>query len=202
MTSILLNFGFTLLLTFIILPASFGAENIIKLAKASVENILTDPFSAKFKNVESFADGVVCGQVNAKNKMGGYVGFKDFIYNGISNGVELDVTSNDVALWCNNRTQKRGVYAIRLRQIPIIREIDAKQEELNASEQRASTLIKLCKETISESERIPYCESITVAENNRNVNTAQLDILKSQLIDMEVEINKLRENGARKSSKK
>lgn len=39
-----------------------------------VKNDLIDPVSAQFKNQKGF-----CGEVNSKNKMGGYVGFKKFI---------------------------------------------------------------------------------------------------------------------------
>jgi hypothetical protein len=45
---------------------------------------LTDPDSALFQN-ERFigpwmpSDGVLCGEVNAKNRMGGYVGYSRFV---------------------------------------------------------------------------------------------------------------------------
>lgn len=38
---------------------------------------LTDPGSAEFRNVRKSTIGY-CGEVNAKNRMGGYVGFKAF----------------------------------------------------------------------------------------------------------------------------
>jgi hypothetical protein len=41
---------------------------------------LNDSDSAKLKNVEFFkSNGVLCGYVNAKNRMGAYVGFTQFI---------------------------------------------------------------------------------------------------------------------------
>lgn len=41
---------------------------------------LTDPTSAQIRNVEiGDITGWVCGEVNSKNRMGGYVGFKDFM---------------------------------------------------------------------------------------------------------------------------
>lgn len=46
--------------------------------KRVIESMLLDPNSVEFKNVRSAA-GAVCGQVNAKNKFGGYTGFKEFI---------------------------------------------------------------------------------------------------------------------------
>lgn len=43
----------------------------------AVRNRLYDPDSAKFRNVRR-AGSFYCGEVNAKNKMGGYVGFNAF----------------------------------------------------------------------------------------------------------------------------
>ncbi len=52
------------------------------IEKAAIEIIqlrLFDPDSAKFQNV-AFKTGIgVCGEVNAKNQMGGYVGYKAFL---------------------------------------------------------------------------------------------------------------------------
>ena len=45
-----------------------------------VRMALTDPESAQFRNFRTNAStGVSCGEVNAKNKLGGYVGFKKFL---------------------------------------------------------------------------------------------------------------------------
>lgn len=45
-----------------------------------VRNQLTDPDSAKFRGLSvNKTGGITCGSVNAKNKMGGYIGFKDFL---------------------------------------------------------------------------------------------------------------------------
>ena len=61
----------------------------IKKAQAVVEKNLNDPDSAIFRNAvvarESIPDkGIeyvyVCGEVNAKNRMGGYVGYKHFYW--------------------------------------------------------------------------------------------------------------------------
>lgn len=48
---------------------------------------LSDPDSAKFRNEKfvgpwAFAHGNLCGEVNAKNRMGGYVGYKGFTVMG------------------------------------------------------------------------------------------------------------------------
>jgi hypothetical protein len=50
-----------------------------------VRGALNDPDSAKFQNVEFFPKtGAGCGLVNAKNKMGGYVGSTRFV--ALANG--------------------------------------------------------------------------------------------------------------------
>jgi len=54
----------------------------ISAAKKNVADSLKDPSSAQFRNVRlvPYKDGsVICGEVNAKNSYGGYVGFKDFV---------------------------------------------------------------------------------------------------------------------------
>ena len=50
-------------------------------AEKAVRNILNDPNSAIFSNMAAGAEkGSVCGLVNAKNRMGGYVGATPFFY--------------------------------------------------------------------------------------------------------------------------
>lgn len=57
----------------------------VDAAKSHVEADLFDPGSAKFRAIKpshltDHAPFVICGQVNAKNRFGGYVGFKRFVY--------------------------------------------------------------------------------------------------------------------------
>ncbi|AVJ32374.1 hypothetical protein CLM74_06075 [Stenotrophomonas sp. MYb57] len=65
----------------------FGAETIIS-AKRAVRRELEDPASAHFVDVRANyteAFGVVaCGRINAKNKFGGYSGYRRFISGGRS----------------------------------------------------------------------------------------------------------------------
>lgn len=52
-------------------------------AKNVVASTLNDPESAKFRNIRSTKWSVgnfVCGEINAKNKMGGYSGYEGFYY--------------------------------------------------------------------------------------------------------------------------
>ncbi len=60
--------------------AGCGAEGE---AKKAVKGLLNDPDSAQFSDLESGQQkGDVCGYVNAKNRMGGYVGKTPFFYAG------------------------------------------------------------------------------------------------------------------------
>ncbi|MCW2363864.1 MULTISPECIES: hypothetical protein [Sphingobium] len=57
----------------------------IEQAQEAVRALLTDPASAQFRNVVIHNDREgrphsVCGEVNGKNRMGGYAGFEDFYY--------------------------------------------------------------------------------------------------------------------------
>ena len=61
--------------------------NLEREARKYVIGTLRDPQSAQFRNlkvVDGSIDGrgekLVCGEVNAKNAMGGFVGFQPFIY--------------------------------------------------------------------------------------------------------------------------
>lgn len=49
--------------------------NQIKVAEDAVKQVLLDADSAKFRNQKGN-----CGEVNSKNKFGGYVGFSRYIY--------------------------------------------------------------------------------------------------------------------------
>jgi hypothetical protein len=54
-------------------------------AKRAIEKDLKDPSSVQYRNMKKDNYGVqVCGEFNSKNSMGGYVGFKPFIYYSIN----------------------------------------------------------------------------------------------------------------------
>ena len=58
---------------------------LLERAKEAVKNMMKDPDSAKFKDliagqVSKDKKKHVCGMVNSKNSMGGYVGYKGFVY--------------------------------------------------------------------------------------------------------------------------
>lgn len=48
-------------------------------AEKAMANYLLDPDSAKYSSLRLGRAGAVCGKVNAKNRFGAYVGFKDFV---------------------------------------------------------------------------------------------------------------------------
>lgn len=63
-----------------------NAEEIIKLAQEGVIEELKDPDSANFRNekvIQNETGMYVCGEVNAKNSYGGYVGFMPYFSTGI-----------------------------------------------------------------------------------------------------------------------
>lgn len=80
------------ILAFGILLLAFSAhaeddQVLIEAAKKTVVNKFKDPESAQFRNLSVRDQGksrAVCGEVNAKNSYGGYVGFKKFYVLGDS----------------------------------------------------------------------------------------------------------------------
>jgi hypothetical protein len=61
---------------------SKSESEALSAAQESLKQSLKDPSSAQFRNVRlvTFGSGkVICGEVNAKNSYGGYVGFKRFV---------------------------------------------------------------------------------------------------------------------------
>lgn len=47
--------------------------------KEKVTALLKDPSSAQFQNLRLTSAGALCGEVNARNAFGGYVGFRGFV---------------------------------------------------------------------------------------------------------------------------
>ena len=58
-----------------------GASNEFETYQAMVQDKLKDGDSARFRNMRygALQKGGVCGEVNAKNSYGGYVGFAPFV---------------------------------------------------------------------------------------------------------------------------
>jgi hypothetical protein len=70
-------------------------------AKKAVKTLLNDPGSAEFSNLTKHKDNA-CGLVNAKNRMGGYVGNTPFFYIGSTGMVAIasEIKESDFySLW-------------------------------------------------------------------------------------------------------
>jgi hypothetical protein len=83
-SGIVLSFALTLGVMFAY-ERFWGSESsLIESAKTSVRSGLFDPYSAQFEDLtvarNTNGGEFVCGFVNAKNKMGGYVGRAPFVY--------------------------------------------------------------------------------------------------------------------------
>lgn len=73
---------------------------------------LNDPESAIFKDVYETRDGDVCGEVNAKNLSGGYVGYKFFVVTKlgevqIGGGVDDPLNINNMEIMSDCLDRKR-----------------------------------------------------------------------------------------------
>jgi hypothetical protein len=86
------------------MPRDLGAWGA--KAKAELVHSLKDPESARFREmfVSSQSDGgslrpVLCGQVNAKNSMGGYGGFQRFVVTSAGVTIEEDGSGGFSFLW-------------------------------------------------------------------------------------------------------
>lgn len=69
------------------------ADLSIAIASAAVKSQLFDPDSAKFQNQKGN-----CGEVNSKNKFGGYVGYSRYVFLASDNMVAIESNSSD-SIW-------------------------------------------------------------------------------------------------------
>lgn len=82
-------------------------DNSIATANKAIERELIDPGSVQYRNVKAYPGGRVCGELNSKNRMGGYVGFKNFIYSQADSIVNIDATVTDTLSICNNESEDK-----------------------------------------------------------------------------------------------
>lgn len=80
---------FLVLAVLFVVPFIAHEQYVFFQAKADVRKQLTDPDSAEFRNLRKLPGEAVCGEVNAKNAYGGYVGFKHFYRFGLAGIVEF-----------------------------------------------------------------------------------------------------------------
>lgn len=76
---------------------AYRAYLISELRKPVIAQ-LSDPESAQFRNERLVGEwtvisSILCGEVNSKNKLGGYTGFAPFF---AASGLEADVGGNDL----------------------------------------------------------------------------------------------------------
>lgn len=62
----------------------------IELIEIKIKDKLIDPDSAKFRNQKGN-----CGEVNSKNRMGGYIGFSRYVYYPSDDRVMIESDSSD-----------------------------------------------------------------------------------------------------------
>ena len=66
-----------------------------EIVKAAMRTSLFDPMTAVYSELRLGRQGAVCGKVNAKNKLGAYIGFKDFV---VEKGGQPHFSSNNDGL--------------------------------------------------------------------------------------------------------
>ena len=81
----------SILLLMMTLTACGAEEDLITSAKAAVTKKLNDPSSAQFADIRLVkinGQEFVCGRINARNRMGGYDGFKPFLFTPSKSGYQ------------------------------------------------------------------------------------------------------------------
>lgn len=87
----------------------------IETLKGKVKEALKDPESAQFRNLQYLADSnSLCGEVNAKNSMGGYVGFKSFAVSAGGNPVILQKLTFNSVIWDKDTATKAASLYMQL----------------------------------------------------------------------------------------
>ena len=64
--------------------------------KAAMRGVLFDPRSAEYENVRRGREGSICGKINGKNRMGAYIGYKDFVVTSTKE-VLISTTNDGIA---------------------------------------------------------------------------------------------------------
>lgn len=126
----------------------------VDAAKQMIEAQLSDPLSVQYRYIEKFDEDVVCGEFNAKNGMGGYVGFKKFVFAGTVH-FELEPDDNSQRFWCTDNVGKKLAWIDVNLKIAItqIEELDAK---IGALEKAVGPNGRVCRHTaeLSEEQKI------------------------------------------------
>src|SRR4051794_39675118 len=81
-----------------LLPSTLFESAPVKHAKNQLGKYLFDPYSAQYEDVRKIDTDIgemVCGLVNAKNRMGAYVGRKPFYYVALNGDVAVISNNTD-----------------------------------------------------------------------------------------------------------
>lgn len=75
--------------------AAYRHFALVEPLKARVVAKLNDPESAQFRNLKLYSDwrlsgSILCGEFNARNRMGGYVGFTHFEAHGWTDEPDIE----------------------------------------------------------------------------------------------------------------
>lgn len=90
---------------FCVLLAGCGNADI-ETARSAVKQQLNDPSSAEFRNEKVYHDVrglVVCGEVNAKNRFGGYTGYKPYVVDALNSVPSANLSAEsemDIKITC------------------------------------------------------------------------------------------------------
>lgn len=88
---------------------SFGYPAVIRVSRAEdvVSAKLFDGDSAKFRNVRVVNTITVCGEVNAKNRLGAYIGFSGFSVTGNDADPIVSFDDSIVSIMCKNESRAK-----------------------------------------------------------------------------------------------
>jgi hypothetical protein len=73
-----------------------------KAIAPAMERDLFDPASAQYRALREGRNGAICGKVNARNRYGAYVGFKDFVLSKDRSDLEISAYNNGIRSFENN----------------------------------------------------------------------------------------------------
>jgi len=124
-------------------------------AHKPVLDLLKDPASAQFREERFGQSGALCGEVNAKNGMGGYVGFKKFIsLSATQNYIEGDGVlgkwqHNDVITKLEKETERLKMY------------VKWKNEGIDLPKPSDTELSDLANKDLFEARWKEYCDFVT-----------------------------------------
>ena len=82
-----------------------ASSRVMGAWKGAVEEVLVDPDSANFKDVIFVKDisgtAFACGEVNSKNQLGGYTGYKGFITAGLKDYTFIEGSTKGFSKYWN-----------------------------------------------------------------------------------------------------